>query len=275
MCKICELYNAVRNEPTPFTEDDFNRLSNDVWTGMVTRYNLPVSVYLKTSNHLIKGVDSGFGKRIMDAEFNSPDWLMLADLHENIYIFSAAKTYQEVRTMSNLLLQPDLKANFYAFKQEAEKVFHDYNAAYLEAEYNTAKASSRMAAEWMRIVETEDVLPYLQYQTVGDGRVRPTHRQLDNIIRKTDDKFWDEYYPPNGWNCRCTVQQLLEGEQTDILAIPNIDDDVPPLFKMNSGKDRIIFKDKGKNKHPYFDVARGDKPYAMRNFDLPIPQPER
>jgi SPP1 gp7 family putative phage head morphogenesis protein len=275
VCKICELYNAVKNEPTPFTEDDFNRLSNEVWTGMVTKYNLPVSSYLKTSGHLIKGVDEGFGKSIVEAAFDSPDWLMLADLHENIYTFSAAKTYQEVRAMSNLLMQPELKTNFYAFKKEAEKVFHDYNAAYLEAEYNTAKASSRMAAEWMRIEDSKDVLPLLQYKTVGDGRVRPTHRQLDNIIRRADDNFWNEYFVPNGWNCRCTVIQLMDGKETDIAAIPNIDHDVPPLFKMNSGKDRIIFKDTGKNKHPYFDVAKGDKPYAMRNFDLPIPQPPR
>jgi SPP1 gp7 family putative phage head morphogenesis protein len=172
-------------------------------------------------------------------------------------------------------MQPELKTNFYAFKKEAEKVFHDYNAAYLEAEYNTAKASSRMAAEWMRIEDSKDVLPLLQYKTVGDGRVRPTHRQLDNIIRRAEDNFWNEYFVPNGWNCRCTVIQLMDGKETDIAAIPNIDHDVPPLFKMNSGKDRIIFKDTGKNKHPYFDVAKGDKPYAMRNFDLPIPQPPR
>lgn len=275
MCHLCELYNAVKDEPSPFTDADFNSLSNGVWIGAITKYNLPVENYFKTANHLNKGVFKGFGKDILEAEFGSPDYLMLRDLTENIYVFSGAKTYQTVRQMTDLLKDEKLKVNFYAFKEEAKKVFHDFNDAYLQAEYQTSIASSRMAAEWQRIEETRDVLPLLQYQTVGDGRVRPTHAQLDNIIKPATDVFWDTYYPPNGWRCRCTAVQLNEGEITDISKIPNIDDDVPPLFKMNSGKDRIIFKETGKDRHPYFDVARGDKAYAQNNFDLPIPEPPR
>jgi hypothetical protein len=46
--------------------------------------------------------------------------------------------------------------------------------------------------------------------------------------------------------------------------------DVPAEFMMNSGKDGYIFKEKGEGKHPYFDVAPGDKELAKRNFNLPI-----
>lgn len=70
-------------------------------------------------------------------------------------------------------------------------------------------------------------------------------------------------------NCRCTVEQLSDGDVTDLHGfIPP--DDVPPEFMMNSGKDGYIFKEKGKGKHPYFDVAKGDKELAKRNFNLPI-----
>ena len=273
MCELCQLYNAVKDEPSPFTDDDFNRVSNGVWIGEITKYNLPVSSYFKTAHHLTNGIHKGYGKDIAEAIFGSPDYLMLTDLTENIYVFSAAKTYQEVRAMTNLLRDEKLKVNFYAFKAEAKKIFHDFNDAYLQAEYQTAIASSRMAAEWQRIEQEKDELPMLQYQTVGDDRVRPTHRQLDNIIKPVDDVFWNTYYPPNGWRCRCMTISLMDGKETDISEIKNIDEDVPPLFKMNSGKDRIVFKEKGKDRHPYFDVAKGDKSFAMVNFGLPLPQP--
>ena len=54
-----------------------------------------------------------------------------------------------------------------------------------------------------------ELLPMLTYQTVGDGRVRPEHAMLDEISRPVGDKFWNTYFPPNGWNCRCTVLQTV------------------------------------------------------------------
>ena len=44
-------------------------------------------------------------------------------------------------------------------------------------------------------------------------------------------------------------------------------DDMDDMFKMNSGRDGYVFKED----HPYFDVAKGDKEFARRNFDLKIP----
>jgi hypothetical protein len=133
-----------------------------------------------------------------------------------------------------------------------------------------------MGAEWKRIEADADVLPVLKYQTVGDGRVRPTHAALDNIVRPITDAFWKQYYPPNGWRCRCTVTQLAEDDEplTDLAGF-NPPDDVPPLFRMNTGQDGYIFKERGKDKHPYFDISKGDKENAKVNWGLPIPQPPK
>jgi hypothetical protein len=40
---------------------------------------------------------------------------------------------------------------------------------------------------------------------------------------------------------------------------------------MNAGIDGYVFKEKGKDKHPFFDIAKGDKEMAKKNWNLPIP----
>ncbi len=53
--------------------------------------------------------------------------------------------------------------------------------------------------------ESADDLPFWEYSAVGDDRTRPTHRALDGIIYPANDPFWDEHFPPWGFNCRCSV----------------------------------------------------------------------
>jgi SPP1 gp7 family putative phage head morphogenesis protein len=250
--------------PTPFDENDFNRMSNDVWIGAINNQVLPEGIYLKTAKYLRDGIDLA----------PVVDEILVADLTNNIYVFSGAKTYQQTRAMTAMLADPELQSNFYKFKEAVRPMFTLYNEDYLQAEYQTAKASARMASDWKRIEADADVLPLLQYQTVGDGRVRPTHAALDNIIRPISDPFWKQYYPPNGWRCRCTVIQLAQGEETDLSKFTP-PEDVPPLFRMNAGIDGYVFKEKGKDKHPYFDIAKGDKEAAKKNWNLPIPQAPR
>lgn len=54
--------------------------------------------------------------------------------------------------------------------------------------------------------------PYWQYDAVLDERTRPTHRALDGTVRRADDPFWDTWYPPNGYRCRCSVRSLSDFE---------------------------------------------------------------
>ncbi len=41
----------------------------------------------------------------------------------------------------------------------------------------------------------------LQYRTQRDDKVRPEHAALDRVTLPPSDPFWEEFYPPNGWNC--------------------------------------------------------------------------
>ncbi len=263
MCGFCDIQNIGKevDPPTPFDENDFNRFANDVWIGAINTDILPTGIYLKTATYLKDGVDLA---PIVDE-------VLKTDLLNNIYVFSGAKTSQQTKALTSLLAVPEFQSNFYKFKEQAKSIFNVYNKDYLQAEYQTAKASARMGAEWKRIEADADVLPLLKYQTVGDGRVRPTHAALDNIVRPITDAFWKEFYPPNGWRCRCTVTQLAADDEplTDMAGF-NPPDDVPPLFRMNTGQDGYIFKERGKDKHPYFDIAKDDKENAKKNWNLPI-----
>lgn len=53
-----------------------------------------------------------------------------------------------------------------------------------------------------------------EYVTVGDDRVRPSHFILDGIQREKNDEFWDKFWPPNGWNCRCQAVAIYDPETT-------------------------------------------------------------
>ena len=52
--------------------------------------------------------------------------------------------------------------------------------------------------------------PYWQYQAVGDEHTRPSHLAMDGRVYPADDPFWDIWFPPNGFRCRCTVTSLSE-----------------------------------------------------------------
>lgn len=124
-----------------------------------------------------------------------------------------------------------------------------YNRRYLNAEYNFANASAEMAGRWERFEEDED-RHLLQYRTQNDGAVRPEHAELHGITLPASDSFWGTCYPPNGWNCRCTVVQVLKDkyQETDHneamrLGGEALSKDSKGMFAFNPGKQEKVFPD--------------------------------
>lgn len=54
--------------------------------------------------------------------------------------------------------------------------------------------------------------PYWMYDAVDDRATRPTHRAMDGLVYPATHPFWNTWYPPNGFRCRCSVQSLSERE---------------------------------------------------------------
>jgi SPP1 gp7 family putative phage head morphogenesis protein len=83
--------------------------------------------------------------------------------------------------------------------------------------YDTNLRMARAAGQWKRIEALKPYQPYLMYTAVRDARTRPLHRKWGGIapgsvriILPVDHPAWRQFYPPNGWGCRCDVIQLSE-----------------------------------------------------------------
>lgn len=68
------------------------------------------------------------------------------------------------------------------------------------------------AGRYKEMMDVKSMRPYWQYSAVNDSRTRPAHRAVNKKIYRHDHPFWDTWYPPNGFRCRCTVVTLSERE---------------------------------------------------------------
>lgn len=204
-----------------------------------------------TADKLIDAINEGYGD--IGIDWDTPDHLMLEKLVENVFSFSAAKNYQQLEDITNALVDENGRLlEFNDFKERVKDIGYKYNSDWLQSEYQTAVASATMAARWVEFEKEADIFPMLQYQTVGDSRVRFSHQILNGVTKPVKDEFWSTYYPPNGWNCRCEVIQMPASDTAEVNpgALPPVQD----MFKTNLAQNGLIFP---KN-HPYYDGVPKD-----------------
>lgn len=82
----------------------------------------------------------------------------------------------------------------------------------LETIFRTNLMSAYSVGKWQQIEAQAEDAPYLMYDAVDDYRTRAQHKAWDGKILSIDDKFWISHYPPNGYNCRCSVIQLSKDD---------------------------------------------------------------
>lgn len=190
-----------------------------------------------------------------------PDTLRFA-LEENGFIFSGFKTFHAMREIGLSLLNDKGEIKSYSdFQADVLKLNEKYNTNYLYAEYKHAVGTCQMAARWAGI-EADGDRYLLQYRTAQDNRVRDDHALMDGITLPPSDPFWDKYYPPNGWGCRCTAVQVRRDKypQSDPVAAMRLGDNSTEaakqqIFRFNAGKTMRLFPPK----HPYFKAPKAAK----------------
>lgn len=260
---------------TNWTDAQIETLINDVYSGVVSPSRLPVNIYTEIKDRLTTGVLNGFGGDVIDFADGSPERDLLEHFKYNVAIFSGAKTHQQVADMTREVFKDGIKQPFKEFKDKATTIFDEYNKNWLLTEFNMSHQQAIFGRKWTDIQRNADIFPKLKYVTSGDGRVRPEHAILDGIVRRVDDPFWRQYYPPNDWGCRCNVEQMTGEEIStpDHVVAEKRAEYVPSaLFNGNSGIDKVIFDP---SSHPYFLVADRYKLLLSENFNLPTPPKPR
>lgn len=190
---------------------------------------------------------------VLDSSFETTEMsdTLREHLQDSDWMFSGMKTFHELNEAFPSLLDEDgNRKPFEQFLKDVQTIDQTYNRNYLSAEYNFAQASAEMAAKWENYAEDGDDY-LLQYRTAGDDKVRPEHAELNGVTLPQSDSFWDTYYPPNGWNCRCTVVQVLKDEyeqtphdeamQRGSRAMAN--EKTAKMFAFNPGKQEQTFPD--------------------------------
>lgn len=120
----------------------------------------------------------------------------------------------ELDTVYNAL-QSALKAgtSFDQFKSDCRAVFErrgwtGKRAWRLDTIFRTNIQTAYNVGRYRQLLQVKDRRPYWRYSAVNDSRTRPAHRAMHGKIFPADHPFWNTWYPPNGFRCRCSVNSV-------------------------------------------------------------------
>lgn len=121
-----------------------------------------------------------------------------------------------------------------------------YLPSQLETIFRTQSMLAYNAGRWNQATDSaSDYIWGYEYVTVHDPRVRGGHRLMEGCRFPKGHPFWVKYFPPNGWNCRCTAVEIWndDAEASVSFGITGVDPmtrsakvlEVPDEFIGNAG----------------------------------------
>ena len=227
----------------------FERLLDDMYNDRIPPEALPLDLYDFTASILTaamaEGMDIGF-----DAIDPATELAKFTNrIRANLYSFSAAKSYSQMLEMRDAVFDGQGAVRpFTEFRDDALQVNSRYNENWLAAERQAVVGGTLSGREWLDIQQDKEAFPYLEYVAVADDRTRRSHMRLHATVLPVDDPFWNQYYPPNGWNCRCTTRQISEAPNGGLSdsneAVSRGDMAAETYFRKNTGQTDIFEADK-------------------------------
>ena len=246
--------------PTDKIKELFDEIIEGIHSGEITELDLPEGLYRAIADKFIENVEEGYEGELLDT------------LIENVEEFSAAKVFQQVSELSDVLHDSEgARRSLEDFKTFAEPIWKQYNENWQDTEETTARATSESIGKFEKIYKEKDKFPTITFRAIDTAC--DICAPLDGITLPVDDEFWDEMVPPIHFNCYCYQEQNSAEDE-----VPETNDDdvadaysvVNPMmndeFKRNPYKDEEVFS----SDHPYFDVPKEYEEFKNDNFGLPL-----
>lgn len=143
----------------------------------------------------------------------------------------------ELATVYNALRKAiDDGTPFSEFKAECAAIFDrrgwtGERAWRVDNIFRTNIQTAYNVGRYQQLAEDVELFPYWQYDAVNDSRTRPTHLAMNGRVWPANHPVWDQWYPPNGFRCRCSVTPLTRGQaERRGLTVEHDDPTNKPIF---------------------------------------------
>lgn len=135
---------------------------------------------------------------------------MLRDAHNKAFTVAGIAKLDILQDIKDKLLSAMNEGiSITDFANSLEDVLPKYR---LNTIYRTNLQSAYMAGRRESMLRATNTHPYWMYVAVMDKDTRPSHALLNGKVYPADDEFWDYYFPPIDYNCRCRVRPLTPSE---------------------------------------------------------------
>ena len=134
----------------------------------------------------------------------------------------------------------------YDFREQIDELFEDFgysraNPYHVETVFRTNIATAYSTGQWIADQKLGDALWGWEYVAVMDERTREEHAALNGTRAPKNNPIWNEITPPNGFNCRCYLDEIFDFEaHRQSVAMP---EEMPPIdFPGNPATARVDFE---------------------------------
>lgn len=237
------------------------RMAEQIHARKIREGQIDPDLVAQQAKELEQALSKGYEDALDQPKFGSQAHRRKVQLKYNVHVMAAFKNHHNVLDIHDLLL--DDEGNIKPkgkFLKDIKSVNADYNKNWAATEYRLATANARAASKYMTYVEKGGSIVY---QAIRDGRTRPEHEELHGTTYPVGHEFWDRWFPPNGWGCRCYTRWISEEKTVAPKSLP----DQKTMFAQNPGRSGKIFNED----HPYFDIAQKWAERAQRLFGYTPP----
>lgn len=177
----------------------------------------------------------------------------------NAVQFSSAKDVATNGMMKTQLFNSDgVRKGYSEFKNDCKGITDIVNETWLRVEYDTAVRQAVAGQQFISFREDKDLYPYWIYLETTSAHPRDEHLALVGNIYKIGDPESDEVWPPSGFNCSCSGEQIDDdylqengkSARTNDEAKEDLENAVPPQFRFNAADSGILPKES----HSYFQA---------------------